>query len=399
MKILFLTQLLPYPAHTGGTYKTYSILSLLAKKHSIHVVTFNDKKYGQKDARKLEKFLKIKVKSFYRPVVTKPNKDIKHIAMLSLFSKKPYRVYKYFDKRALKYLLRKTKSVKFDLIYIDHNTSFQYLPFIHRLPKTKIVFDEHNINSLAMWRNFKETKRRLHVRVFSLIDVVKNYLYEGKIAKSVDFFLCISVKDKNYFIKRGANPKTTKVLPVPFKTKKNFQPDQKQQTILFAGLMSWAPNKFGVLWFSKKVYPIIKNKIPNIRLFLVGPRPEKEIHSLAKSDRSITVTGEVPSLSPYYKKTSVFVAPTFSGSGLRIKIPNALASGIPVVTTSLGAEGLIKKVKSGVLIADNETDFSEAIIKLIKDKKLARKLSVQGVNYVKKYYSQKASERVINSIL
>src|SRR3990167_9394234 len=114
MKILFTTQLLPYPPHIGGTYKTFAILKLLAKKHKIQVVTFHDKKDGRKDAKRLEEILRIKVKSFFRPVVTAPSKEIKHIALRSLLSKKPFRVYKYFDKRAVKYLQSITKKEKFD---------------------------------------------------------------------------------------------------------------------------------------------------------------------------------------------------------------------------------------------------------------------------------------------
>lgn len=399
MRILFFTQLLPYPPHTGGIYKTFAILKLLAKKHDVQVVTFHDQKMGIKNARKLEKICRIKVKSFYRPVVTAPSKEIKHIALQSLLSTKPFRVHKYYDTRVVKYIQSITKSEIFNIVYIDHNTSFQYLKYIRPSPKTNIIFDEHNINSLAMLRNAKERRRRLHVRLFSLIDVIKNYFYEKRIVKSVDVFFCISPKDREYFLKIGANPKTTKLLPVPFETQNLFNPNRKPPTILFAGLMSWAPNKFGVLWFYNKVYPIIKKKIPKVRLFLVGPKPEEEILKIADIDKSVNVTGEVASLAPYYKKASVFVAPTFSGSGLRIKIPHALSSGIPVVSTKFGVEGILNKEKSGVLVANTEDSFANAIIKLILMKKRSKKLGEQGLVYIKNHYSEKKALRVLNSTL
>ncbi|MCH7492244.1 glycosyltransferase [Patescibacteria group bacterium] len=99
------------------------------------------------------------------------------------------------------------------------------------------------------------------------------------------------------------------------------------------------------------------------------------------------------------KKASVFVAPTFSGSGLRIKIPHALAAGIPVVTTKFGVEGLLEKEKSGVLIANDETAFANGVIELILNRKKAKKLSEQGTLYIEKNYSEKAALKVFNSVL
>ncbi|MFC1654142.1 hypothetical protein ACFL1M_04860, partial [Patescibacteria group bacterium] len=174
MKVLFITQLLPWPPRTGGKYKTYRLLKLLSKKNTITLVTFHsDKKFGIVEARNLEKKLGIKVKSFYRPEATAPSKKIKKLALKSLFTNKPFRVYKYFSYDVVNYLKNLSEEVNFDVLYFDHNTSFQYLKYVTDYKNMRIIYDEHNINSLAMLRNAMEKRRRLVVRLFSLVDVVK----------------------------------------------------------------------------------------------------------------------------------------------------------------------------------------------------------------------------------
>jgi len=397
VKILFITQLLPYPPRTGGKVKTFNILKLLAKQHQIHLVTFHDRKSGQTHARQLEKLLNIKVKSFYRPLVTAPSKKIKTVAFKSLFSTKPFRVYKYFSQTAADYLNKISQKQQFDIIYLDHNTSCQYLSFINQSKNSKVIYDEHNINSLAMLRLAKFPRKNFFMRGFMLYDALKNYYFERKIVQQVDYIYSISSPDRQKLIKRGANPKTTKVLPVPFKTKPQFKYSNSKPTILIVGLMSWAPNKMGIIWFCQSVYPLIKQALPKIKLILVGPRPEKVILTIARRDPSITVTNEVKSIKPYYKQANLLAAPIPFGSGIRIKILHALAAGMPVVSNPIGAEGINPKNKNGILVTPyHSKKFAQAIIKVIKQKSLANQLSHQGIQTINQHYSSNQALKILS---
>ncbi|MFC1654068.1 glycosyltransferase family 4 protein [Patescibacteria group bacterium] len=165
---------------------------------------------------------------------------------------------------------------------------------------------------------------------------------------------------------------------------------------MIVGLMSWAPNKFGILWFCQKVYPLLRSKIPNLKLSLVGPNPEEDILSL-DGKNGITVYGEVESLDSYYKRASVLVAPIFSGSGVRIKILHALSFGVPVLSTKIGAEGMKTDNRSGVIISDSSPIiFAENILKILNSKKESNRLSRDGIKYINKHYSDSESERIIN---
>lgn len=397
MNLLFLTQLLPYPPYTGGKYKTFSILKLLAKSHQIHLVTFHTQKIDQLQIKKLESLLNIKVKSFYNPIVTAPSKKIKLVALKSLFSRKPFRIYKYFDTQLANYLKKLTTKKSFDCIYFDHNTSIQYLPFINKKSKSITIYDEHNLNSLAMLRMAKVPRKNFIMCFFLLLDSLKNFFYEKWLVKQIDFIFAISNHDRKLLIKRGANRKTTHTLPVPFTTKSKFKYQSISPTIIIVGLMSWAPNKIGIFWFIKHIYPIIKKSIPNLKLLLIGAKPDINILKLQK-DTSIQVTGEVSSLKPYYRQANLLVAPILQGSGIRIKILHALAAGIPIVSTQIGAEGIQPKINNGILTTSNRPQImAQKIIKVIKTKKISNQLSSQGVNFINQNYSPKNTKKILQS--
>jgi|GEM_PF-5410984 polysaccharide biosynthesis protein PslH len=396
MKILFITQLLPYPPYTGGKCKTFSILKILAKSHQVHLVTFHTRKIDLEQIKKLEALLNIKVKSFFHPLVTAPSKDIKFTAFKSIFSNKPFRVYKYFHLPMAQYLSNLTQKIRFDQFHLDHNTSIQYLPNLNNSSQNSVFYHEHNINSIAMLRMFRYSRRHPISRLFILLDALKNYFYEKRIVKEVPKILAISPTDRQLLIKRGALKKSTQVLPTPFTPKPLFKYSTSSPTIIIIGLMSWAPNKIGTLWFGNYVYPIIKQSIPNCKLFIIGPNPCRNIFNLEQTDPSITVTDKVDSLDPYYQKANLLVAPIPFGSGIRIKILHALASGVPIVSTPIGAEGINPRKKNGVIIAPYQTQpFAKAVIKLMSNKKNSLKLSQQGLNLIKNYYSENQSSKIL----
>ena len=398
MKILFITQLLPYPPRNGGAIKVYAILKLLAKMRAkIHLVTFHDDEKKAINARTIEKKLNIRVTSLYNPQTTAPNRELKHVALRSLFSIKPFRVFKYHSEKMAALVGELSTAEKYDVIYLEQNTSFQYLEHCHTQSNTKVIYDEQNIDSVAMFRNALEKQQTPLIRAFSLLDAYKNYLYEKKIVRSVDGIFSISDHDRLLLLQRGASSDTTRTLPVPMIPKKIYR-FPKQPTIIIVGLLSWAPNKFGILWFYDQVYPIIKSRLPGTTLLLVGLRPGKELLNLAR-DPSVIVTGEVPSITPYYQQASVLVAPILAGGGIRIKILHALAAGVPVVSTKMGAEGIKAINGKHFFIANTEKKLAAQIIKVLTDKKVAQTLSFNGLQFIGKYYNEKKAEKILAQML
>jgi len=295
------------------------------------------------------------------------------------------------------YLTNISQKNSFDLIHLDHNTALQYLNFIYRRQAT-VVYDEADINSLAMYRLAKFPRKNFFMRFFMLYDALKNYFYEKRLVKSVNYIFTVSNHDKKILLKRGAQPDRIFTLPISFKTNNLFTPFQKQPTILIVGLMSWSPNKMGILWFVNQVYPIIKQKLPKIKLLIVGAQPEKEILALQK-DPTITVTGEVPSIKPFYQQANLMVAPILFGSGIRVKILHSLAAGVPVVSTPIGAEGIKPTQNNGIVISKTKPSLmAKKIIQIIQQPKLAQQLSLKGISFIKTYYSNSSAQKILKKV-
>jgi glycosyltransferase involved in cell wall biosynthesis len=163
-----------------------------------------------------------------------------------------------------------------------------------------------------------------------------------------------------------------------------------EPTILFTGSMNHPPNRDGILWFHREIWPKIVAVIPEARLMIVGRHPQQEIVQLANVDPRVAVTGEVPDMRPYYEQACVAVAPLRSGGGTRLKILDALAAVRPIVTTTIGCEGLDAIDGVHVLVADDSDSFAERTVELLRDRDLNRRIATQGRAFVEQSYDWRA---------
>jgi glycosyltransferase involved in cell wall biosynthesis len=155
--------------------------------------------------------------------------------------------------------------------------------------------------------------------------------------------------------------------------------------LLFIGGMHWPPNADGVRWFAELVLPAICASQPRTRLFAVGRQPPDELrHGLASE--FIEAPGYVDDPQPFWSSSQVFVVPLRAGGGMRVKILDAWARGVPVVSTTIGAEGLQYKPGDDILIADSPEDFAAAVIAILTDPSLARRLAAAGRATVERHY-------------
>jgi polysaccharide biosynthesis protein PslH len=142
-------------------------------------------------------------------------------------------------------------------------------------------------------------------------------------------------------------------------------------------------------WFCSEILPKIQKHEPQVRLMIVGARPTPEVLALANNP-AVTVTGSVPDVRPYGEDCGVFIVPLRSGSGMRVKILNALAMGLPTVSTTVGAEGI--RVTDGVDIhlADTADAFAEAVAGLLAEPERAERLAARGRRLMEEHYSWEA---------
>jgi len=396
MKILFLTQFLPFYPDTGGKIKSWEILKILCKKNKVWLVCFTDKKENSIYENEVKKIC-WEVKTFFQPIITKSYKSLKYKALLSLFSLKPFRAYKHYSTEFVKYLQKIIRNNDFDAIYVDHDVMCQYLNNISKKGKL-FIFDQHNISSHASWRNFL-IEENLVAKAAYFLEAIKWYFYEKKYLKYFDEIFTISQADGKKLAKLGINKTKIHFLPIPIKTKNLFKFNNKRKKILFVGLMSWKPNEDGFWWFYNEVYSLIKKEITDTTFIVIGDNPSKKIQALAKKDKSIRVLGYVKNIEHFYSKASVFVVPIRSGGGIRIKVLKALSYGIPTVASRIGAEGINLVNNENILLADKPKDFAFQVIKVLTDSSLAEKLNKKGIKFIKDNYNCQEAEKVFGNFV
>jgi glycosyltransferase involved in cell wall biosynthesis len=170
---------------------------------------------------------------------------------------------------------------------------------------------------------------------------------------------------------------------------KPVQPFPDALDVLHLGTMFWLPNVEGVMWFANEVWLKVVAQIHNATFTIAGKNPPAEIRALSKSQKGmspIQVTGYVPDPLVYLERAGVFIVPLLSGGGMRVKIIDAWRWGLPIVSTTVGAEGIEYCNGDNIIIADEPDDFANAIVKILTDPNLSKRLRINGRRWVETHY-------------
>lgn len=368
MNILFITETLPYPQDSGGKIVSFKLLQRLARQHSIFLFTFiyqKDKKYVQK----LKQILRLKhIYAIPHFLIFSNNFKLEKPAMLrSLFSANPYNVNKFYSPELKESITKILTREKIDAIWVDHVNMSQYVPPDYQ---RKVNLVAHNLETILYLRHALYA-HKWRWKVFFAVECIKFFFYERSALQKFSTIYTLSKTDIQYIkfllqfcLDRKRIERRLKVLPNRYflpKVKRKLV-HRGENTILFIGNMVWYPNYQGILWFISEVFPLVLKENPLARLVIVGEAPD---HLLKSSYQNITFTGHVKKLQSYYEQTRVFIVPLFIGSGIRIKILEALSYQIPVVSTTTGSEGIPLSLKKKIHLANTPTEFMNEILKIL----------------------------------
>lgn len=399
MRILFLTNLLPYPLDNGGKIKTYTtIKSFFRTGYEVDLLCFKE----QDDLMFEEESEMLKmcksVNQVQLTLTTAGNeKYMIGIAIKSLFSKLPFSIYKYKSKKMLENIYSKDGEL-YDVVYFDHLPMCVYLKDVRKLwPKARIILDEHNCESNITRRKEKESKIFLK-KCFLKLENYKLEKFETYSINNVSKTIIVSKEDYNSLRLLLKKEFEHEIIPIGVPDrglKKNKYTNTLK--ILFIGTLTWEPNNLGLIWFLKEVMPIIESKKINYHLYIVGRNPSSDVKKLCeKYKNSITITGYVDSVDEYYDKCDCTIVPLFIGSGQRVKLIEAFSKGMPAISTEIGAEGLEYINNESIIIANDKETFADAIL-LMQNEKIRLKLGDNGRKIYDKLYSTKAIEKIISS--
>lgn len=372
--LLFLSLRFPYPPQRGDRIRAYYFIKELSKKHNISLISFFDSEEEIEQIDELRKYCsQVKVVKFSQL------RAYFNSVIYSL-SSKPIQVGYWHSPDMQKTVDKSIAANDFDIIHVQFFRMAQYITKYTDYPK---ILDLTDALSLNLNRRAK-LDRGLSYPLVKL-EERRVRKYEVEIIKEFDVGTMVSAFDRDYLLDLDDSLELT-VIPMGVDLD-YFSPGKSsyKSQVLFTGTMNYFPNYDAVLYFCNEIFPIVKQKLPDVSFYVVGNNPHKKLQQIASKD--IVITGHVPDVRPYFDDSAVFVCPLRAGSGMQTKNLEAMAMGVPVVTTSVGLEGLDATPGKEIFVADNPVDFANQLIRLIEEPALRRKVSESERKLVETKYS------------
>lgn len=387
MKVLLIASEVPYPPTDSNRACYYHLLRRLAGKHEFTVLAMSSGDAGAA-AAELEPYVK--------ELVVVPHKLNKTFGrrLLSLFSPLPFGVRLFRSKeyaRALDDLLARES---FDVIVAGNVNMAQYT--VAREGTPRVLFPQ-DAWSLYYRRQMKHAANPAAF-IYSWLQHLKLRRYERRTYGRFDG--CIMVAQRDADIVRAGCPD----LPIYFAHSGVDMPEledvaKEPHSVVFSGVMDYPPNKDCVFYFANDVFPLIREKVPEATFHVVGKNAGPEVQALARK-AGVVVTGTVPDLIAYIQRMEIYVCPMRLGSGMKMKIVEACSAALPVVSTSVGADGMDLLVAGrDFVVADGPGAFAAAVVELLKDEAARRRFGRAGRKAVKKSYTWDAYAKAWAKIL
>ena len=383
MKILLICNKPPYPASEGGPMAMNSIITgLLDAGHHVKILAINSPKYNVKDSDIPEEYRK---KTGIELIDV--DLDVKPIkAFLNLFTRKSYHVERFISKTFKARLAEVLQKELFDVVQLEMLYMAPYIETIREHSKAVVVLRAHNVEHKIWERIANETKffvKRWYIN--HLAKTLKEY--ELNALETVDGIAAITRKDAAFFRKYCSKP----IIDIPYGVyPEEFTPKSEIEghpKFYHIGSMNWMPNEEGIRWFIDEVLPKTVEKVPTFVYHLAGRNMPEWLTQL--NNPNIDVVGEVPDAKAFVANNDVVIVPLLAGSGIRIKIIESMAMGKTVITTRVGAEGILYDEEVNIIIAENKAKMVEAIRSINENPQIAVKIGQAARKLIEETYDNR----------
>jgi polysaccharide biosynthesis protein PslH len=393
MRILMISNYLPYPQNSGGRIRIYNLLRRVASHHEVSLIAFLESPSDAEGVSHLQQFCaRVETVNFQERSRLAKVPDFLRYALEG----KPPELTLLHSEELVDKIRQLCSMIDFDIVQIESVMGL----YLGSLPQTG------RYKSILMFQNFtfqqdsrvSGVERRFDRKVRALLNSVAMRYWEPRYAENFD--RCTTVSRADQHLLMNANPRLhVDVIPNGVDIEK-YQPlpqpaDNALFSLLFIGTMGYPPCVDAVLYFCSEIFPVIRQAISTTEFWIVGRDPRPEVLELSGSD--VHVTGQVEDVIPYYQQCAICVVPLRSGGGTRLKILEAMALGRPVVSTTIGCEGLDVVDGEHLLIADTPRQFAEKTMLLLNDRQLYQYITANGRKLVEAHYGwDKIADRLMD---
>lgn len=371
MRILFITETFPYPLDSGGRVRTYHALDILGRQHEIHLHALTRRAVLAEHRHRLETYCA--TVSVHQQPVGRVS-EIRR-AVSSLIADKPYTIMRHVHAGVAEAIARASASVRPDLVYCDHLSMFEY----GRRLGVPALIDAHNVEYRLYARyaalGTKWTPRGLmYARESRVLE-----RYERLACLDANLVLAVSDVDADAIRELTGGQAHVRTVPIALDVEAVTPIARLTSSpeLVFLGGLHWPANADAIAEFAAQMLPSIRQAVPDARLTVVGRddvRAAAELRRIA----GVRLSGTVENIDPYLRDSRVMIVPLRVGSGTRVKILDALTRGLPVVSTTLGCEGLAVISGRDVLMADDAGAFVRDVVRVLRDTELAMALAREG---------------------
>lgn len=384
MKILQLCHKPPYPLVDGGCIAINNItLGLLNGGHTVRVVAVETPKHPVIiEAFPVDYLQQTHFESVFIDTSIR-YKD----AAASVLKRTSYQISRFYSRSMVAKLIHLLQQEEFDIIHIESIYMTPYIDVLRKFSNAKVVVRLHNIEH-QIWERLADNESNPFKKMAYRINTCQLRRVERTILNRVDGYMTISDLDQDFF--KATAPKV-KGTVIPFGLDMENYDDEDdyipsdEPTLFHIGSMNWAPNVEGVEWFLDEVWPGIQERHPEIEFYIAGHAIPEKLYN--RHDRNVHVVGAVPVANDFMLAHDLMVVPLLSGSGIRIKIVEAMALGKVVITTSVGAQGLSVENGKHLFIADTPEEFLAVIDKCVATPDICKIIGENARDFISVYHN------------
>ncbi len=389
VKILQITKKFPYPVKDGEVIGIINLtIGFHALGHEVTTLSLNTKKHYFDPSKlpvsiqNIAKFVAVDIDTTLNPVD----------AFLNLFTSRSYNIERFYSKEFERKIAEVLSTQSFDLILLEGIYLMRYIDVIRKNTKTKVLLRPQNVE-FVIWERLYASETNPLKKLYLKLLASRMKKFELENINLADIIIPVSATDMDIFLTHGCRLPNTSI-PTGYVFDSLPCIGTEENAVAFIGGMDWMPNYEGVMWFIEQVWPNILAVIPDAKFYLAGRNFPENVRNLKV--HGLTIVGEVEDAVQFISSKSISIVPLFAGSGMRVKIVEAMALGRAIVSTSIGAESLAYTNGKDIIIADDANGFASSIIRILQNKLYRNELGLNAQQLIlSRYDNRKISESIL----